>query len=259
MPDLPVPPDIFGYLDTEAANVKISAELHETVLKEHTVVDQLIRACITGLHIDNTPANMVAQLYNFVHAQYLSALSNLLRLHVGESMGNLRKAVDATLTAYELLLYPEKLPMYLAREWHFRTIKSRIERARKGDPKKYPLAAGLLEMHDMGSEYGAHADVSSFIYRMTRRPNEKGKGIIQNFAYFQVPQTKEEGDSHYVNLFHYFLAMTRVFDPFAQKYAPIDFEKWRVERDRRLRAYTEVGMDLLARIRKLQSEHAGAD
>lgn len=254
MPDGPVPPNIFEYMDTEAENVKISANLHEAVLKEHTVVDRFIRACINGLHIDNTPANIVAQLYHFVHVQYLAALSNLLRLHLSESMGNTRKAVDATLTAYELILFPEKLPMYLAREWHFQTIKSRIERARKGNPTKYPLAAGLLELHDMGSQYGAHADVSSFIHRMKRRPHEDGRGIIQNFAYFQLPESQDQGDSHYVNLFHNFLAMTRVFDPFTEKYAPINFEVWRADRDRKLKAYTEVGMGLLARIRKHQAE-----
>jgi len=256
MPDGPVPPNIFMYMDAEAENVKISASLHEKVLKEHTVVDQFIRSCITGLKIDNTPANMVAQLYHFVHVQYLAALSNLLRLHLSESLGNTRKAVDATLTAYELILFPERLPMYLAREWHFQTIKSRIERIRKGDPTKYPLAAGLLEMHDMGSQYGAHADVSSFIHRMKRIPHEDGRGIVQNFAYFQLPESQDQGDSHYVNLFHNFLAMTRVFDKFTETYAPIDFEVWRVDRDRKLKAYTEVGTTLLARIRKRHAEDA---
>lgn len=256
MPDGPVPPNIFEYMEAEAENVKVSAKYHEAVLKEHTVVDRIIRACIEGLRIDNTPANMVAQLYHFVHVQYLAALSNLLRLHLSESMGCTRKAVDATLTAYELILFPEKLPMYLAREWHFQTIKSRIERARKGDPAKYPLAVGLLEMHDMGSQYGAHADVSSFIHRMKRRPSEDG-GIIQNFAYFQVPESQLQGDSHYVNLFHNFLAMTRVFDSFTEKYAPINFDAWRGDRDRKLKAYTEVGMGLLARLRKEQTENAG--
>ncbi|MDR7377099.1 hypothetical protein J2X19_001757 [Rhodoferax ferrireducens] len=243
-------------METEAENAKISAKLHEAVLIEHTIVDQVIRTCINGLHIDNTPANMVAQLYHFVHVQYLAALSNLLRLHLSESMGNTRKAVDATLTAYELILFPEKLPMYLAREWHFQTIKSRIERARKGDPTKYPLAAGLLELHDIGSQYGAHADVSSFIHRMKRRPHEDSRGIIQNFVYFQVPESQDQGDAHYVNLFHNFLLMTRVFDPFTEKYAPINFEVWRADRDRKLKEYTEVGMELLARIRKHHAEEA---
>lgn len=50
--------------------------------------------------------------------------------------------------------------------------------------------------------------------------------------------------------------MTRVFDPSTEKYAPINFQVWRADRDRKLKAYTEVGMGLLARVREQQAEQS---
>ena len=169
-----------------------------------------------------------------------------MRLHFSESMGCTRKAVDASLTAYELLLHPEKLELHFKRAWHFQHIKRIIQRARKADPTRYPFAAGLLELHDMGSQYGSHADVSTMIYRMKMSPLENGHRI-QNFAYFQMPESKLQGDSHFVNLFHRFLAMTRLFDEFTAKYAPIDFQAWKADRDRNMHACAQVGMALLVK------------
>lgn len=244
MPHEPVPISILDYMEVESQNARVSFHYHEDLLKEHLVVDGLMRKALHGLKIDNTTANVIAQLFHFVHVQYLGALTSLMRLHLSDALAATRRGVDASLTAYELLLFPDKLQRYLERDWYFQTIKTRIEKARKADPTKYPLAAGLLILHDMGSRYGAHADISSFVLRMKRRPSEDGVGIIQSFMYFQQPETELDAESHYVAVFHNFMSMTLVFDEFTKNYAPIDFGAWKAERDFKLAQYTDLGRRL---------------
>ena len=39
----------------------------------------------------------------------------------------------------------------------------------KNDPSKYPLSHTLINIHDACSEFGSHADISSFFYRLERK------------------------------------------------------------------------------------------
>ena len=72
----PVPSNILEYLEMEDENAKFSAKLHVTALAEFPVVNETIQACLKNLRIDNTPANMVSQLYQFVHYQFIAATTN---------------------------------------------------------------------------------------------------------------------------------------------------------------------------------------
>ena len=67
---------------------------------------------------------IVPQLYLFVHFHLYFSISCLLRSHLSETLSSLRKAIDATLSAYEVILKPETATAYLNRDRHFQFITS---------------------------------------------------------------------------------------------------------------------------------------
>ena len=109
MADGKLPDLIFGYLACEHENEKVSAVLHKPLIDQFRIVDHMIRACLNVLRLDTHQAVMTIQLYNFVHYQLFASFTNLMRLHLSEALSCERKAIDASFTAYEILLNPASL------------------------------------------------------------------------------------------------------------------------------------------------------
>lgn len=232
MTDGKLPDLIFGYLACEHENEMVSAELHKPLIDQFRIVDHMIRACLTGLRLDSNEAVMTVQLYHFVHYQLFASFTNLMRLHLSEALSCERKAIDASFTAYEILLNPVSLVDYQNRERRFQNIKNTIQKARKNDSGKYPLAETLLTAHDLGSRFGSHADISTFIFRTADHPFQNKPGAVrQTYSYFQKPDTMEEANLNFLCRLHHFLLMTKIFDPFTEKYSNLNFAAWRKDRD----------------------------
>ncbi|MCI0423300.1 MAG: hypothetical protein L0312_29455 [Acidobacteria bacterium] len=159
----------------------------------------------------------VPALFLFVHFQMYVSVAALMRAHVSESFASTRKAIDAALSAYEMILNPGAIPKYEARDKDFQFIKAHIAKIRKDDPAKYPLADQLIQQHDTCSEFGSHADVSSFIYRTELKETDKPNKSMLLFHYFQFPRDREEFHWHFVELLLAFYQMLEVFKPMVLK------------------------------------------
>jgi len=171
----------------------------------------------------------IPSLYLFVHFHLYFSVACLGRSHLSECWVSTRKAIDASLSAYEMILNPPSQPLYKNRDKRFQFIKAHISKARKVDPSLYPLATELLEIHDICSELGSHADVSSFVHRVEMEDaGQPGKSTLR-FHYFQFPRDKYEYHVYFVETLLAFHQMLVIFQDFIASQAIGLKAGWREE------------------------------
>jgi hypothetical protein len=152
-------------------------------------------------------------LYLFVHYQLYISISALARAHLSECLASTRKAIDASFSAYEMMIDPATIPLYENRDNRFQFIRSHIATARKANEATYPLASELLALHDICSEFGSHADVSSFVHRVELKDaGYPGKNTLL-FHYFQFPRDKDEYHAYFVETLLAYYQMLVIFKP----------------------------------------------
>lgn len=169
---------------------------------------------------------VVPQLYLFVHFHLYFSMSCLLRSHLSETLSSMRKAIDASLCAYKIILEPDSAVYYLNRDKYFQFIKSNIQRETKKDSSLYPLAHDLIKIHDMCSEYGSHSDISSFFHRLERKETDDEKQDMLFLHYFQFPKNPEEYRFYYFSTLQGFYFIFLIFKTFLDQSLKILDPKW---------------------------------
>ncbi len=165
----------------------------------------------------NVDEDILPSLYLFVHFHLYFSISSLFRSHFSESLASTRKALDASFSAYRIILEPETVELYRNRDRSFQFIKSYIQNERKKDPEKYPIAENLLELHDLCSEYGSHSDISSFVHRVESRPIPNTKKDFMMFHYFQFPRDMHEYAVYLIDTLWAYYGMLLIFRPFIEE------------------------------------------
>ena len=89
---------------------------------------------------------LVPQLYLFVHFHLYFSISTLLRSHLSECLASMRKAIDATLSAYKTIFEPKYSEKYINRDKYFQFSKSNMQKEIKKNSSKYPLAHELIKI-----------------------------------------------------------------------------------------------------------------
>ena len=188
-------------------------------------VDRIYQEPLKRLTISEKDA-IVPQLYLFVHYHFYFSFSCLLRSHLSECLNSMRKAIDASLTAYKLIKEPELTEKYIERDKYFQFIKSNFQREINQDKSKYPLAQTLLNLHDCCSEFGSHADISSFFHRLEIKeiPNTNQEQMLLH--YFQFPRNPEEYRFYYVATLQAYYHMFLIFKIFLDCKLHIYDPKW---------------------------------
>lgn len=125
-------------------------------------------------------------LYYRTHFHYYFGASCFLRCHLSEALATTRIAIDAALSAYRIALEPARGGAFLERSDYFQHIKRNIKKEIRDDGSMYPLAHGLIKLHETCSEFGSHADASSFAHRVDFAEEEGGWQAVR-FQYFQFP------------------------------------------------------------------------
>lgn len=221
--------DFIQFIAGEEQNMLTSMVNLRADLDVFSALDNLWLAPIDLIDVPEKE-KVIPMLYLFTHFQMYVSVAAMMRAHLSESMGSTRKAVDAALSAYEMILDPASIPMYEAGHNRFRFIKGYITDARKKDNSRYPLAEGLLAQHETFSEYGSHADASSFVYRLEENIDigKKNKSRSQ-FKYFQFPKKRSEFHLHFLELLVAYYGMLEIFRPMILKYAKGLDKAWEVE------------------------------
>lgn len=94
--------NLLNFLAAEHENELVSTHKHVRDLDVLAKFEGLYQAPVGHLDIPD-PQRPIAKLYLFVHYHLYSTVANLMRMHVSEALSCERKAIDAALSAYEML------------------------------------------------------------------------------------------------------------------------------------------------------------
>jgi hypothetical protein len=174
--------DFLDYLGLEERNLLASIVNFRQEFDIFYNIDKIYRAPLSRLSVSENEA-VIPQLYLFVHFYLYFAVTCILRSHLSEALSTTRKAIDGAFTAYALILEPDKAHAYLERDKYFLFIKANIQRHIEKDTSAFPFARELLNIHDACSEFGSHADISSFF---SQTGDYAGSGQDEYRFYFLV-------------------------------------------------------------------------
>lgn len=220
--------NLLEYLSKEENNLLTSLVNYRHDVDAFAQVDGHFQAPVPHIEVpaDNDHARMVVGLYLFTHYHLYLSFATLLRCHLSDSLASTRKAIDATLTAYRLHLEPGTLQAYLAEDASYRFITSTIKHAIKQDNNAYPLAPPLLELHGICSQYGSHADVSSFVHRVKVTPLGSGRAQVEHMM-FQFPDDEKEFRYYLASTLSAYMLMLAIYaDPLTKLTKDFDVTQW---------------------------------
>lgn len=207
-------------------------------------LDQVYKAPLDRLK--PKPDDMVVpQLYLFVHYHLYSSVASILRVHLAEALASTRKAIDGALTAYELIKHPEKTTEYLNGSRHFVNIKAAVKKSFSQDADSYPLAKGLIGLHEHFSHFGSHADFSGFAHRLRVTRRDDGDTSV-DFDYFHKPDNDVEFRYYFACLLHAYYRIFLIF----RKYFDTQFRIFDSQWEGRIAELEEV---LPRQVRTLKS------
>lgn len=213
------------YLGTEEQNLLTSFTNFRSEFDLFYDLDRIYQEPLKRLVVTEKNS-LIPQLYLFVHFHLYFSISCILRSHLSECLSSTRKAIDATLSAYKIILDPEIATKYENRDKYFQYIKSNIQRENAEDSNKYPLAKNLVKIHDACSEFGSHADISSFFHRLERREVPGTNNDLQLVHYFQFPKNSEEYRFYYISILQAFYDMFLIFKLFLDENLKIIDPNW---------------------------------
>ena len=213
------------YIATEEQNLLTSFSNFRKEFDLFYNVDRIYQEPLRRLIISEDDV-LVPQLYLFVHFHLYFSISTLLRSHLSECLASMRKAIDATLSAYKIILEPKYSEKYINRDKYFQFIKSNMQKEIKKNSSKYPLAHELIKIHDACSEFGSHADISSFFHRLETKevPGTDQDQLLLH--YFQFPRNSEKYRFYYIVTLQAFYFMFLIFKLFLDKTLKIVDPKW---------------------------------
>ncbi len=192
------------YLGTEHQNLIGSFIKFKNEYDLFYNLDLLYKEPIRRLIADGDDS-LTIQLYFFIHYHLYFSISLYFRTHLSDSLNSTRKAIDASLIVYKVLLNPSLKEDYLNRKGDFIYLKKEMQKEIKSDSKKYTLAHELLRMHEACSEYGSHADISSFAYRIKLNKKEL------SMNYFQYPEVKAEQIYYFILTLHIYYLIFKIY------------------------------------------------
>lgn len=213
------------YLSKEEQNLLTSFNNFRNEFDLFYNIDRIYQEPLRTLVVSEDEA-IIPQLYLYVHFHLYFSISTLLRSHLSECLASMRKAIDAALSAYKITLEPDYYEKYINRDKYFLFIKRNIQNEIRKDSSKYPLAHDLLKLHDANSEYGSHADISSFFHRFEIRKLQETNQDQFLLHYFQFPRNQEEYRFYYIVTLQAFYLMFLIFKFFLDKKLKIIDQRW---------------------------------
>jgi len=153
---------------------------------------------------------VLARLFHFVHAQLYFSLNCLFRSHLVEFLAAIKKAVEASLKAYKILMDQDSAPNG-PEENRFQDIfqEMRVEILR--NRSRYPLAPDLVKIYENFSHFNLNADLDLLMDQS--RPYEFGSAFHENYSppYRRFSKEEIRYKFYYVQTLYAFLLMYLIF------------------------------------------------
>ena len=226
--------NLLAFIGKEETNLLVTMFKCHNDIVFFTSLDAAYQAPIRFIDINfnDEYKKTIISLYLFTHYQLYFSTVSLLRCHLSDSLSSTRKAIDSTLTAYRLIEEPTTLLQYHNRDRSYQNIKSYFSQIIKKDQTRFVLAPELITLHDLCSEFGSHADISSFIHRVSVKSTEKEGKEIFSLNMFQTPDTDIELRGYLVQTMLAYAQMLKVFSTFICELAVgLDIKLWNQQID----------------------------
>jgi hypothetical protein len=219
------PPNLLSFVGREHENFLVSLANNRDDLAIVTRLQGLFEAVMSHKSIPNNDVPIV-QLLTFAHYHFLYSTANLMRCRLSEAFSSVRTAIDSALVAAMIIHDRASQEAYSKREHPFDKLARYYKNLIK-DKKPLPHRAipDLLHTHDICSMFASHADVSSFMHRVSMTPEIGPKTLL--LEYFQFSRDEDERQIHSLNLFHTFVMILDVFSDYLVVERKLVPEEWR--------------------------------
>ena len=222
------PPNLLRFLGMEEENVLVSIATMREEMEFIARLEGLYAAAMTKRSTREDDV-VIWQLLTFSHYHFLHTLACQMRCHLSEAFASTRAAIDAALVAAYIIKDRAAQVAYAKREKPFDNFARHLGNMIKDEkPLPHPLMETLIGQQKIISTFAAHADIGSFVHRVTRLTDETGVDFM-NVEYFQFAHDEDERKLHTLSLIHSYVMVLDVFSDFLiieQKVVP---EPWKVQ------------------------------
>ncbi len=170
---------------------------------------------------------VIFQLLTFTHYHFLFSTACQMRCHLSEAFASARSAIDGALIAAHIIHDRAAQVAYAKREKPFDNFARYLGNLIKDKkPLPHPLVPALFKQHKLISTFASHADINSFVHRITKTGQDDE--VAMNVEYFQFARDDTERKIHALTLFHTFVMTLDVFSEFLiveQKVVPVQWQR----------------------------------
>ena len=213
MKDTP-PLDVIKFASIEHEQFLVSLANDKEELALHSHVQGLYAAALNHTEI-GVNEMVILQLLVFIHYHFLFSTSCMMRRHLSEAYASTRAAIDAALIAAVIIDDRSKQVEYATKKYPFdgqlnRHLKNLIK---DNKPLPHRLVPTLLDSYGKFSMFASHADIGSFVHRVTINKTDSQQDLIF-MEYFQFAKNKTERKIHNLTLLHTYVMLLDIFAPF---------------------------------------------
>jgi len=170
----------------------------------------------------------IFQLLTFTHYHFLFGTACLMRCHLSEAFASARAAIDGALVGAQIIHDRPSQVAYTKRERPFDNFARYLGNLIKsGKPLPHRLVPTLVDLQKSFSSFSVHADVGSFVHRVTISGD--GDDRLLSMQYFQFARNETERKIHALTLFHTFVLILDVFSGFLVTEQKVVPQEWQDE------------------------------
>jgi hypothetical protein len=220
------PPSLFEFISMEEQQVLVSLAKGREELAVIAHLEGLYKAAMSFKSAARDDF-VIFQLLTFTHYHFLFSTACQMRCHLSEAFASARSAIDGALIGAHIIHDRASQVAYAKREKPFDNFARYLGNLIK-DKKALPhrLVPTLFKQHKLISTFASHADVNSFVHRITK--SWRDDAVIMNVEYFQFARDDTERKIHALTLFHTFVMTLDIFSEFLvveQKVVPAQWQQ----------------------------------
>ncbi len=197
-------------------------------------LDEIYQETLHAHSVNTDVQFMVRTMYLQAHGEFYVGMSQFLRSHLSKSFLSLRIAIDAGFNADYFIKNPNDIREFIdEKSRKQKEVFWRIKNVMDKNPLVYPLAQRLIELHELASNYAAHASIQSIIHKYKYEADEKQKKEEAQITYFDGLELSDFMGYYFSLLKGYFM----VFQLFYEAFFKQEFKGSYLEREKRIAGF----------------------
>jgi len=175
-------------------------------------LDELYRYLMTWHRIHKSKELLITALFLDAHKSYYNSMLNFLRNSSSVALMSARRAIDSALTAYHLCIHPEDQPFFSNRSHQrYKEVFWNIKKYIKSKPNEYPIARGLISVHELASKWASHGTVEALMHDLEIEKPTKEKDGTLLLNYSEVLEYRDKYMKYYFFFIYVYHANHTIF------------------------------------------------